>query len=270
MQALFLLAISVVRLKAIKTIFCDACNLTDLSRDGLSNFLNLDKINDEWKEIGLITSDLRLPELTGGVNPGDQRTLFYLVRATNAKSILEIGTHIGCSTVYLSLALDHNLKENKIDKAKRLITVDIKDVNDPIERHWKEYDSPASPKKLLERVNCEDIVEFVKEDSVSFLSKSQGSFDFIFLDGNHSSWIVYQEISHALKLLRPSGLILLHDYFPDNKPLWSNRSLVSGPYLAVQRLIKENSNIDILPLGKLPWPTKLGSHKTSLALLIRK
>jgi hypothetical protein len=44
---------------------------------------------------------------------------------------------------------------------------------------------------------------------------------------------------------------------------------VPGPYLAVERIIKENPDIDILPFGELPWHTKSGSHKTSLALLVR-
>lgn len=262
---------SMIKLKVVKTIFCDSCNLRDLSKDELLNLLNLDKLNDEWKEICRIISGLRLPEFTYGINPGDQRTLFYLVRAVNAKSILEIGTHIGCSTVHLALALKQSLREDKIDKPKRrLVTVDIKDVNDLLEEPWKEYRSLHSPKKLLELTNCGEMTEFAIEDSISFLSKGSENFDFIFLDGDHSSWVIYQEISYALKLLRPNGSIMIHDYFPDNKPLWLNSAVVSGPYLAVQRLLKENSNIDILPLGNMPWSTKSGSHKTSLALIVKK
>ena len=34
----------------------------------------------------------------------------------------------------------------------------------------------------------------------------------------------------ALKLLRPSGVILLHDYFPGLRPLWSDGSMIAGPY----------------------------------------
>jgi len=250
------------KLKSIKAVFCNTDNLRKLSREELSDFFTLGKLDEEWSKISQVVDKLRLPKFTFGVNPGDQRALFYLARALNARSILEVGTHIGCSTIHLALGLGQD--------PKRLVTVDIKDVNDPVKEPWKEHNSLASPEKLLESIDCKNAVKFVTEDSVSFLSGSIEKFDFIFLDGDHSPGKVYQEIPRALKLLSPDGLILLHDYFPDNKPLWSDGSVVSGPYLAVEKLMKENPNIDILPLGDMPWQTKLGSCKTSLALLVRK
>jgi predicted O-methyltransferase YrrM len=258
------------RLETIETNFSKADNLRNLSLTDLLFFLNSDKLSQEWGRISHGIQELKLPESTGGINPGDQRAIFYLTRAINANSVLEIGSHIGCSTIILALALEQNLKENKIDALNRMTSVDIKDVNDPIRQPWKAFDSPHSPKKILELIGCDWVVEFVTEDSLSFLSKCQKTFDFIFLDGSHLAGVVYQETPHALRLLNPGGLILLHDYFPDNQPLWSNGYLISGPYLAVERLKQENLNLDILPLGDLPWPTKLDSHKTSLALLIRK
>lgn len=250
------------KLKSIKTVFCNTGNLRKLSNDELSDFFTLSRLNEEWGKVNQAVNKLRLPEFTFGVNPGDQRALFYLAKAVNAGSILEIGTHIGCSTVHLALGLSQS--------PKKLVTVDIKDVNDPVKEPWKEHNSLTSPEKLLESIDCKDVVEFVTEDSVSFLSGSIEKFDFIFLDGDHSPEKVYQEIPRALKLLNPDGLILLHDYFPDNKPLWPDGSVVTGPYLAVERLMKENSSVHILPLGDMPWLTKLGSRKTSLALLIKK
>src|SRR3989338_8821352 len=131
-----------VKLKAIKTIPYRIDNLRILSKEELSDFFKLDRLDAEWREIGQIVSRLRLPDFTFGVNPGDQRTLFYLARAVNARTILEIGTHIGCSTVHLALALKQSLKEDEIGKPKRrLVTLDIKDVNDPLEEPWKEHRS---------------------------------------------------------------------------------------------------------------------------------
>ena len=42
----------------------------------------------------------------GGVNPGDRRALYYLVHALRPQSLLEVGTHIGASTVFLAEALN--------------------------------------------------------------------------------------------------------------------------------------------------------------------
>jgi hypothetical protein len=79
--------------------------------------------------------------------------------------------------------------------------------------------------------------------------------------------MVYQEVPRALRRLRESGLLLLHDFFPNNRPLWSDRAVVPGPLLAVKRLVREQANVSVIPLGSLPWPTKLHSNVTSLAVL---
>ena len=91
----------------------------------------------------------------------------------------------------------------------------------------------------------------------------------IFLDGLHDADMVYREVPLAVKLLNPGGLILLHDFFPNLKPLWSDGKVVPGPWLAIERLRSEGVPIRAQPLGKLPWPTKLGSNVTSLSYLLR-
>lgn len=93
-------------------------------------------------------------------------------------------------------------------------------------------------------------------------------FDLIFLDGGHEASTVYQEVPAALKLLNPGGLILLHDIYPDQRPLWSDGFVVPGPWLAIERFKKEGAKVTVKPLGALPWPTKLDSNVTSLACLI--
>jgi hypothetical protein len=92
----------------------------------------------------------------------------------------------------------------------------------------------------------------------------------IFLDGDHSAATVYQEVPFALKRLRKNGIVLLHDYFPYLKALWSDGSVIPGPHIAIERLCSEGANLEVLPLGRLPWPTKLSSNITSLAVLTRR
>jgi hypothetical protein len=112
-------------------------------------------------------------------------------------------------------------------------------------------------------------VDFVTNDSLSYLAGCRSRFDLIFLDGDHSARTVYQEIPASLKLLNRDGVIFLHDYFPDLKPLWSDVAVIPGPFLATDRLRKEGAKLDILPLRRLPWPTKVQSHATSLAVVLR-
>lgn len=85
-------------------------------------------------------------------------------------------------------------------------------------------------------------------------------FDFVFLDGDHGARTVYEELSAALPLLHEGGAILLHDYCPKAKPLFPEDVIIPGPFRAMARICKENRAIDVLPLGVLPWPTKLGTN----------
>ena len=183
--------------------------------------------------------------------------------------MLEIGTHIGVSTVYIAAALK-KLRASNPEVSYNLLSVDMRDVNDPVSTPWLQYGSARSPIGLLRSMGCDDLVTFVVMDSLDFFPTCEQRYDLIFLDGSHDASIVYREIPAAMKLLHPGGHILLHDYFPDLRPLWSNGAVVPGPYLATRRLEDEGADIKILPVGKLPWRTKLGSKATSLALLGKK
>jgi predicted O-methyltransferase YrrM len=223
----------------------------------LRNFLDSvwesDHINDSWNKINDVHSLLELPEHTGGVNPGDQRAIYYLIRSLDIRNVLEIGTHIGCSTVNIALALKDN------DGAK-LTTVDIDDVNT----------TEGCPRDLIHKIGCESFVDFVVSDSVEFLNNTNEKYDFIFLDGDHSYGTVYQELPIAYEKLKDNGIILFHDYFEDYKPLWkSSANVLEGPFRAVSQLLKDGLKLHVEPCGELPatWKTKFpGERNTSLAI----
>ncbi|MCK9488769.1 MAG: class I SAM-dependent methyltransferase [Xanthomonadales bacterium] len=209
--------------------------------------------------------ELRITALAGGVNRGDRRALFHLIAAFKPDEVLEIGTHIGASTVYLASALAS--RPGAAAPTGRLTTVDIIDVNDPAAKPWLRSGSPCSPRDLLARLELDWAVEFIAQPSLTYLSGAERKFDLIFLDGDHSAATVYQEVPKALRCLNPGGLILLHDYFPNGKPLWSNKLVRLGPWLALNRLAEEGCELRVVPFGELPWETKLGSSRSSLALI---
>ena len=153
---------------------------------------------------------------------------------------------------------------------RNLKTLDIRDVNSISEKPWLQYGTEKSPVEMIRCLKYETFVEFITDTSFNYFETNDEKFDFIFLDGDHSGKTVYREIPLALKKLKKTGIILLHDYFPNGKPLWSKGSIIPGPYLATERLIVEGAAISIIPLGDLPWSTKLDSNKTSLALLLKK
>jgi cephalosporin hydroxylase len=234
-------------------------NINKINKDDLEKIFNSENLRLIWEGIREEFSKLKIPSFKGGVNNGDQRAIFYLISNVKPRTVLEIGTHIGCSTVQIALAM-------KQYGADRLLSVDIEDVNDENNKYWEINGSTYSPKKMINMINTDKFVEFKVSDSVVFLEKCKEKFDFIFLDGNHKAKFVYREIVLASKLLNSGGAILIHDYYPNNKPIWGEK-VIPGPFLAVSRLLKENNDFRIVPLGSLPWETKNGSKITSLAML---
>ncbi|PQV57266.1 hypothetical protein CLV53_1291 [Sediminibacterium magnilacihabitans] len=92
-------------LKALQKVVVDTSNLVRIN-DGsfLESIFKSADFKKNWEKISAEVGQLMLPENTGGVNEGDQRAIAYLVWHFKPVKILEIGTHIGCSTVHLSIA----------------------------------------------------------------------------------------------------------------------------------------------------------------------
>lgn len=240
----------------------DVSRLRCLSRSDVSAIFADTQIAADWREAQReLNAVFSIPDLKSpGVNPGDRRAVYYLTRSFKPSSILEIGTCVGASTCNIAIAVRQNGDEG------RITTVDIEDVNGP-NSWWKRCGLESSPAENIARINMTERVRFISERSLNFMSTCVDTFDFIFLDGDHAAAMVYKEVPLALRILRPNGIILLHDFFPNNRPHWVDHSVVPGPFLAFKRLANEHAELKVLPLGSLPWPTKLGSDVTSLALL---
>jgi len=236
-----------------------SCNTRNLRGD-IPDIQQLD-IAPEWESVLKELAPLQLGDKGGAVNPGDRRAIYYLTRALQPHAVLEIGTHLGASTGMFALAL-----RNSAVAAPALVTVDILDVNGP-DGAWVRFGVKQPPRSALHALRC-DFVDFVTTPSLDFLTNCKQRFDLIFLDGGHEASTVYQEVPAALELLNPNGLILLHDYYTNGKPLWSDGAVVVGPWLAIERLKRERAALTVKPLGALAWPTKLKSNVTSLACLV--
>lgn len=221
-----------------------------------------------WEQASHLLEQLDVPDGTGGVNPGDRRALFSFATATAARHVLEIGTHIGASTLYLAASLASSGDDQAPSPAK-LVTVDIVDVNHP-DGPWRQAGTSATPRDLLTATGLSGQVEFVTASSLTYLAGDIGPFDLIFLDGSHRAHLVYAEIAAATRVLTSGGLIVLHDYYPAGRPLWPTLPSIPGPYLAVERHRAQGADLRAHPLGDLPWDTKHGSRTTSLAVLSRR
>ena len=201
-------------------------------------------------------------EREGGVNVGDRRALYHLIRYFRPNYVIEVGTHIGASSLHIARALNDNGNG-------RLSTVDISDVNASTGA-WKAVGLDRCPRELAGLLGCDSRITFHVEAAMSFLTNGGAKADVIFLDGDHAAVAVYREIAAACRRLNPGGVIILHDFYPGGRPLFEGGDVVMGPWYASERIATENYRLRVLPLGELPWPTKQGSCYTSLATLVAK
>lgn len=245
----------------------DLTNLRSAQQIDIAKIVNDPHAAAAWNAAAPGLRALAIPDGTGGVNPGDRRALFYLVHHLRTRRVLEIGTHVGASTTSIASAL-HSIE--RLDEGSiALDTVDVRDVNDEAHKPWLDNGTRRSPREMIVQLGFAAFVRFIVQPATSFLASCDRVYDLIFLDGDHEEHAVYEEIALALKRLRPGGTILLHDFFPEGRPLWSNGVIAAGPFRAVQRMQKDVA-VEIFPLGALPWSTKCSSHVTSLAILVRR
>src|SRR5262245_36406615 len=112
---------------AVLAAAVDSTSLRSVTRSEIEQLLSSPALDAEWPLVAesidaLITiEDMK----TGAVNPGDRRTLYYLVRGFGARDVLEIGTNVGGSTIHIAAAIKRNNEDAK--SSGMLITVDIED-----------------------------------------------------------------------------------------------------------------------------------------------
>ena len=246
---------------------CDTSNLMRLQETDFQRMLSRERFEEEWHNVVGLTKLFTISATGGGVNDGDRRILYQIIRSSNALSVLEIGTHIGASTLHIAAALRKNA--DIAGSECYLGTVDIEDVNSSSGPHAT-HKCSHTPKAMLEEAGLLSFVEFSVARAQEVMSSEKRKFHAIFLDGDHSPAAVYSEIPLALHLLDKGGVIILHDYFPNGEPIWPGSKPLTGPYMAVQRHLEEGADFEVLPVGEVEWPTKLGSRKSSLAILARR
>jgi predicted O-methyltransferase YrrM len=166
---------------------------------------------------------------------------FGLARAIEARQVLVQGTGRGFAAACLALAIEHIkgskltildagyhewlVDENKLDKADGIWTTQ------------KEADQHFASLGL----NNIELLKATSDAGYATLKNQRQNFDMILIDGDHGYEQCLKDLRNAITLVRPNGLILLHDAFC---PQWP------GVALAVDTVQYEDANIEkvVLPI----------------------
>jgi predicted O-methyltransferase YrrM len=136
--------------------------------------------------------------------------LSSIIKHTKVRNIFEIGTYQGNTTLQLAANSPGDAKITTLDLPPRwnedrraIMTPEIfKNVTDRMTVGVQYKETPYADK-----------IKQVFADSANMnWSQLPGPFDFIFIDGCHYYEYVKKDTENALRVLRPGGIIVWHDY----------------------------------------------------------
>ncbi len=120
----------------------------------------------------------------------DGEFLHFLVKATRAKNVLEVGTSQGFSAIWMGLALE--------ETGGRMTTIEIDPARYNLARRH------VSEAQLSQRVTL------IRGDAHAEVAKLDGPFDFVFLDADKEGQVDYFNKLYPGKLV-PGGILAVHN-----------------------------------------------------------
>lgn len=156
----------------------------------------------------------------GGMRMDELMMLCLLVRDRQPQRLVEIGTADGRTTLNLALHAPDDAEILTFDlppKAPSAISESGPD--------YRQLDI-AEPGGLFRGHSLASKIHPIRQDSTTFdWSPYEGTVDFVFIDGAHDYASVRKDTENALRVVRPNGVILWHDYnnpVVDDVTVWLN------------------------------------------------
>lgn len=164
------------------------------------------------------------------IDPTQCHFLHLIIKISNIKNVLEIGTFTGLSALSISLALPKDGKLITIDKNKK---------------------TNETALKFFKKANQDYKIKIITKPALETLEElNKNEFDMIFIDADKMNYKRYYEKS--LELIKKGGLIIIdnvlwHGEVVDNK----NRNKFTINIREFNRFVSEDSRVEqiILPIG---------------------
>ena len=148
----------------------------------------------------------------GNVSLGELVAISQLVKLRNPLKIFEIGTFDGRTTLNLALNSPPGGRIFTLDLPPTW-TYDVQVKKDIGCRGDRKFIGKVETGFRFRGKEVSKKIEQLFGDSTRFdFSPYQNSMDFIFVDGSHAYEYVLKDSENALKMIKPGGIILFHDY----------------------------------------------------------
>lgn len=180
----------------------------------------------------------------GNVSMDELMVLSQIVKDRQAKSIFEIGTFDGRTTLNLAHSSPPDVHVYTLDLPKK----DMADSKFGIEDGDSKYVDKDVVGERLKKYSSENAkITQLYGDSATFdFTPYYEKIDFVFVDGSHSAPYAKNDSEIALRLIRPGGTILWHDY-----GVWKGVTKVLNTYYSNDPRFKEIKHVNGTSLAYL-------------------
>lgn len=164
------------------------------------------------------------------ISPEGGALLYWLIRNIQPATIVETGTCLGASTIWMAAALRAGIaaaqarrEHDPAKPAPALHTFD--DFGFPADQRLAAsplfHDRERKVRERIDRAGVGDLVRFHVGDSKVNIPKAhaelaaRGGVQFAFIDGDHSAHGAIGDLKAIEPVLNVGGYVLLHDVFPE-------------------------------------------------------
>ena len=210
---------------SIRNFYLDENIYEYILNNSLRDLPILKKLRDETR---------KMPDGRMQISSDQGQFMGFLVKLTNTKKIIEVGTFTGYSSLVMALALPEN---------GQILSCDISEEYAAVARRFWQEAGVSNKIQLLLGLAEETLVELIKNGEA-------GTFDMAFIDADKVNYKIYYE--NCLDLLRPGGLILIDNVLWSGKT--ANPDATDDDTVAIRELnlfVHNDKRVDLslLPVG---------------------
>lgn len=157
--------------------------MDSINRDYIDSYINslIEEDNEKLEKFREYCEERNLPIIHKEVG----QFIKLIINQLNAKNIIEIGTNVGYSSIFMSKVMKDEGKVVTLERSEKFYNEALQNISE---------------------FGLDDKIKVYFGDAVDILDQVEGSFDMAFIDAAKSYYKIF--FDKCLKMMKPGGIIL--------------------------------------------------------------